>query len=42
MKFYGANVNPELLKSSINKLFEMLLRKYDILDWVITNPKEIH
>ena len=27
IKFYGANVNPELLKSSINNLFELLLKK---------------
>lgn len=42
VKFYGANVNPEILKKSISKLFELLLQKYDIMDLVLTEPFKIH
>lgn len=42
VKFYGANVNPELLKQSINNLFELLLKKHSLLDQILINPSIIH
>lgn len=42
VKFYGANVNPDLLKTSINNLFSMLLEKYDLMKKLISAPKEVH
>lgn len=42
VKFYGANVNPEILKASINGLFEMLCNEYKLLGLVISRPDEVH
>lgn len=42
VKFYGANVNPEILKNSINKLFELLLKKKNILHLISKDCNEIN
>lgn len=42
VKFYGANVNPDILKASINGLFEMLCNEHKLLPYVITKPEEVH
>lgn len=42
VKFYGANVNPEIMKSSINKLFKLLLQKKGFLNKVIDFSFMVH
>lgn len=42
VKFYGANVNPESMKSSINKLFRVLLEKRGLLTQVLPNSLLVH
>lgn len=42
VKFYGANVNPETMKSSINKLFRLLLEQRGLLSRVIDNSFLVH
>ena len=42
VKFYGANVNPEIFKSSINNLFKMLCESQGVLDDIVRNPVGVH
>ncbi len=39
VKFYGANVNPEILKGSLNQLFFLLLEKYHL---TLENPLQVN
>lgn len=42
IKFYGANVHPEILKESINELFSKILIKFKVKHLVIENPQLLH
>ena len=42
VKFYGANVNPEILKRSLNELFFQLLTQTSLTDKFFQNPQLIN
>lgn len=42
IKFYGANVHPEIFKFSMNELFSKILNKFKCRDLVLENPFALH
>lgn len=42
VKFYGGNVNPESMKSSINQLFRLLLEKHGLMGELVSNSRSVH
>ena len=42
VKFYGANVNPDLMKSAINELFVMELQNLKLDSLVVSEPLTVH
>ncbi len=42
IKFYGANVNPEILKRSLNTLFLMLLKSRNLTQILLKNPQSVN